>query len=68
MNRADRETVRKALEHLAASCEYHGPAVERRIGFNGQPQPCCATGVPALDRRKALAVLDAEEATQKANA
>jgi len=68
VNAADRATVRAALDHLDATCRYHGESLERVIGFAGLPQACCDTGKPALARRQALAVLDAEADTQKATA
>jgi len=58
---ADEVQIRRALDHLPAVCRYHGTDIEASSphlnrAYNGA---CCATGEPALARRRALAVLDA---------
>lgn len=60
MNKTDRATVQKALDHLPAACDYHGERLERVTGFAGSINPCCDTGAPALARRNAETVLGTE--------
>lgn len=49
--RADLAVIREALEHLPATCRYHGDNLDREARWGGGA--CCDTGKPSLARRNA---------------
>lgn len=60
----DLRTIRAAIECLPSTCRYHGDEVEPYPASTREA--CCDTGVPALRRRRAEALLARLEAVEAA--
>lgn len=54
----ERRDIRLALDKLPSSCRYHDDIEPESMKYREYDGACCATGQPALLRRRALAALD----------
>lgn len=62
MRAQEAAVIKRALEHLPKTCKYHGDKIEdhRNVLNLRYGGACCATGEPALARRYAETVLEAQ--------